>query len=98
MGVTLVPVSVDSHGVAIFILGDCGDHIGALWSGGKSEFGLEESEAVHACCGVILRLDIYEFKLLQHANADTFIVFRSCCPLLVLPLEYLYLIKGGGKS
>ena len=62
MGVTLVPVSVDSHGVAIFILGDCGDHIGALWSGGKSEFGLEESEAVHACCGVILRLDIYEFE------------------------------------
>ena len=62
MGVTLVPVSVDSHGVAIFILGDCGDHIGALWSGGKSEFGLEESETVHACGGVILRLDIYEFE------------------------------------
>ena len=36
-------------------------------------------------------------KLLQHANVDTFIVFRSCCPLLVLPLEYLYLIKGGGS-
>ena len=35
-------------------------------------------------------------KLLQHANVDTFIVFRSCCPLLVLPLEYLFLIKGGG--
>ena len=37
-------------------------------------------------------------KLLQHANVDTFIVFRSCCPLLVLPLEYLFLIKGGGFS
>ena len=37
-------------------------------------------------------------KLLQHANVDTFIVFRSCCPLLVLPLEYLFLVKGGGSN
>ena len=37
-------------------------------------------------------------KLLQHANVDTFIVFRSCCPLLVLPLEYLFLLKGNKSS
>ena len=98
MGVTLVPVSVDSHGVAIFILGDCGDHIGALWSGGKSEFGLKKGSSSCLLWCYFYGLDIYDLKLLQHANVDTFIVFRSCCPLLVLLLEYLYLIKGGRKS
>jgi len=37
-------------------------------------------------------------KLLQHANVDTFIVFRSCCPLLVLPLEYLFLRKKNNTT
>uniref|UniRef100_A0A7S2FHC9 Sugar phosphate transporter domain-containing protein n=1 Tax=Pycnococcus provasolii TaxID=41880 RepID=A0A7S2FHC9_9CHLO len=30
-------------------------------------------------------------KLLQYATVDTFVVFRSCCPIIVLPLELLML-------
>ena len=37
-------------------------------------------------------------KLLQHATVDTFIVFRSCTPLFVLPLETLVLRTKTGED
>ena len=37
-------------------------------------------------------------KLLQHATVDTFIVFRSCTPLLVLPIETMVIRTKTGEA
>ena len=92
MGVTLVPfpsivtaLQYSSSAIAVTILG----HFGVV-----ERVSLDWRKAKQSMPAVVLfYVSIFTIWLLQHANVDTFIVFRSCCPLLVLPLEYLFLIK-----